>query len=181
MIIEIIECGGIYAYKLDNQFLYIGKTKNSFEKRNQEHYTNNKPTDFEKILKENKNITLYILYDCHACPLTAEQLDYLETVFINLFNPIYNIQKKNINISYNNINMNNSQFKNFSKSETLIYQIIQQNYKSGDKFTKKDIQQYLSIKMSETTLRRALQYFINLNILQLFYANGSNENIYLVT
>ena len=34
MIIEIVECGGIYAYKLDNQFLYIGKTKNSFEKRN---------------------------------------------------------------------------------------------------------------------------------------------------
>ena len=91
MIIEIINKGGIYCYKKNNDILYIGKTKNNFNIRDYEHKNNSNPTEFENLLKNDLNILYEILYDCSVCPLTNEQLDYLETCFIKHLKPKYNI------------------------------------------------------------------------------------------
>ena len=61
MIINIVETGGIYCYKKDNNILYIGKTKNNFNIRNQEHRTTNVPTEFETILQQDNNISYDIM------------------------------------------------------------------------------------------------------------------------
>lgn len=179
MIIEIIEEGGIYAYTLNDKYLYIGKTKNNFSVRDYQHKNNECPTEFEKILSTNNDIKFKILYDCAACNLTVEQLDYLETCFIQSCNPQYNIKKIKNNIQFKNKNASTKSFNNkLTKSETILYSAITKYYNEFDSFSKNDIKNLLPTNISDSTLKRALKKFIDLNYIECFYTNNNNENIY---
>ena len=179
MIIEIIEEGGIYAYTLKDKYLYIGKTKNDFSIRDYQHRNNECPTDFEKILSTNNNIEFKILYDCAACNLTAEQLDYLETCFIQSCNPQYNIRKIKNNIQTHTKDFSTKIFDNkLTKSETILYSVITEHYDKTDNFSKNDIKNLLPTNISDSTLKRGLKKLINLNYIECFYTNNNNENIY---
>lgn len=181
MIIDIVETGGIYCYKKDNNILYIGKTKNNFNIRDQEHRNTNNPTEFEIILRQDNNISYEIIYDCSICPLTVEQLDYLETCLISQLCPKYNIHKKenkitkfNLTSAVDYINQNN----NLTKSESIILNIINNYFPFPNTFSKKELQQFLDIQMSDSTFKRVFKKLIELNIIILLYSNANNENIY---
>lgn len=187
MIIEIIQSGGIYCYKQNNNILYVGKTKN-FSIRDYQHRNNyENPTEFEQTLMQCSNIVLDILYDCAMCPLSAEQLDYLETCFIKLLNPKYNIQKINYTItnikeslniqSIHNNNCNNDAIT-LSKSDIIILDAIKNNFNKNSTFTKKELIAKITITISNSTIKRAFKKFLELNIIQLLYKNNNSENVY---
>lgn len=180
MIINVIETGGIYCYKKNNTILYIGKTKTNFSIRDQQHKSTTEPTEFEAILRRDSDISHEIIYDCSMCPLTAEQLDYLETCLISQFQPKYNIlKKKNKNTKLNLLpNISINKYDNLTKSESIILDSINNHFPYPNTFSKRELQYFLNTQISNSTLKRAFKKLIELNIIILLYSNDNNENIY---
>lgn len=179
MIVEIVEQGGIYAYYQNEKCFYVGKTTRSFKERDYEH---KKGTSlFDNFYKQNPNLELKILIDCSFCKMTKEQLDYLETCFIQALQPNLNQNKIQQNISHEEkffIKKEDKEsiYKKLTKSEILIYETIKSL--KNLTITKKEILQNLKVKISSKTLDRALKQLCELNFLILKYTNSSNENIY---
>lgn len=178
MIIEILENGGIYAYYQEEKCIYVGKTTRPFKERDKEHRLGNSP--FEVFYKQNSNLKLKILVDCNFCNMTKEQLDYLETCFIQALQPQLNENKINYEITYSIKPLKkegeNDIYKQLTKSEILIYEVIKTTEKST--ITKKEVSQSLKTKVSPKTLERAMKHLCDLNILILKHTNGFNENVY---
>lgn len=180
MIIEILEQGGIYAYYLKDECIYVGKTTRPFSERDNEHKNGMSP--FDKFYKQNPNLTLKILIDCSFCNISKEQLDYLETCFIQALNPLLNKNKINQQITYKTKLTNEKQenkdsiYEKLTKSEILIYEVIQSFEKST--ITRKEILQSLNKEISSRTLDRAMPRLCELNVLILKHSNETNENLY---
>lgn len=179
MIVEIVEQGGIYAYYQNEKCFYVGKTTRNFKERDYEH--KNGTSLFDNFYKQNPNLELKILIDCSFCKMTKEQLDYLETCFIQTLQPNLNQNKIQQNIS-NKENFfikkedKENIYKKLTKNEILIYETIKSL--KNLTITKKEILQNLKVKISSRTLDRALKKLCELNFLILKYTNSSNENIY---
>jgi len=143
MIVEIVEQGGIYAYYQNEKCFYVGKTTRNFKERDYEH--KNGTSLFDNFYKQNPNLELKILIDCSFCKMTKEQLDYLETCFIQTLQPNLNQNKIQQNIS-NKENFfikkedKENIYKKLTKNEILIYETIKSlkkfNHNKKRNFTK---------------------------------------------
>ena len=99
---RMITTGGVYGIKNygDENFYYIGKTKNNFYVRWGQHITgiSRGSTELPWYDTEKENIDkidFTILYDCRRAPLESEKdLLELENEFISKYQPKYNIKKK---------------------------------------------------------------------------------------
>ena len=95
--------GGIYGIYNQETLLYIGKTTMNFKERFSAHQRKledkNSTEEIYQYCRNNNitkvNLSFKILYDCKDCPLSNEQLECLETNYINKFQPLYNTKKLN--------------------------------------------------------------------------------------
>ncbi len=98
---ELNFCGGIYGVYLKDQIIYVGKTTLPFSRRFTEHKRKidkkNESEKFYTYCYENKiksdDLDFKILFDCTDCPLNNEQLECLETNYIEKYKPLCNEHK----------------------------------------------------------------------------------------
>jgi len=121
--------GGIYGIYHYNTLLYIGKTFMTFQERFLIHCQKiedkNSPEKFYQYCRNNNitknDLSFQILYDCKDCPLSNEQLECLETNYINKFQPLCNIKK--VNQTDTIISLHKEDFPQLNKQqeETLLF------------------------------------------------------------
>ena len=93
--------GGIYGIYFEDILLYVGKTTNDFNNRFSAHKNNiNNKDRTEKFYQycydnniSSDMLSFKTLFDCKSCPLSSEQIECLETNYINDYHPLYNEKK----------------------------------------------------------------------------------------
>lgn len=86
---ELLENAYIYCFKLDDKYLYIGKTHRTPEKRLKEHLTRCHNEKLKKYI-DNTAVTFQILYESHN-QITEEILNTIEESYITTLQPECNI------------------------------------------------------------------------------------------
>lgn len=121
--------GGIYGIYYNNELLYVGKTNQPFQTRFSQHKieikSNQIHTQFYNYCRQ-KNISindliLIPLFECNDCPLSNEQLECLETNYINKYKPLCNERKINKNDTIIQINKGTFPQLNETQQEWLLY------------------------------------------------------------
>ena len=98
---NLIYHGGIYGIYFKDILLYIGKTTGDFNNRFSTHKNNidnkDRTEKFYQYCYDNNissdTLNFKILFDCKNCPLSSEQIECLETNYINDYHPLYNEKK----------------------------------------------------------------------------------------
>lgn len=121
--------GGIYGIYSHDTLLYIGKTTMDFHERFSAHYQKlENENSTEKIYQycQDNHITkddlsFKILYNCKDCPLSREQLECLETNYINKFQPLYNTKKLNQRDTIISLQKEDFPQLNKQQEETILF------------------------------------------------------------